>query len=151
MPRTPISKYSKPSDFEAARDAFVQKDYRRALFIFESIDTAMLPEQCQDAMRNIMSTREMQPLQTVGAGDQYPLKKTPIEPNAMPAGPAAEPDLMVKFKAEETVRFQMMRQRGDEACATPTNFTKTISTNKPSPCSTSISSRSTWRVSPIRK
>jgi type II secretory pathway component GspD/PulD (secretin) len=102
--------------FDAGRDAFVRKDYPMARGIFEKIDPRMLPEGYQARLRDFMSTKEMQNIVLTGY-----IPGTPITPKTNPddpMNPAPEPSLLDKTRAEEMVRYQAMRQRGQEALRT---------------------------------
>jgi type II secretory pathway component GspD/PulD (secretin) len=104
--------------FDAGLDAFVQKDYRRAMTIFQNIDPMMLPEQYHARMRDIMATREMQPQHFLQAGHQEVLKGQPIDPKKNPGvavNPLEKDNFIEDHKAKEIVQFQALRQRGVEA------------------------------------
>ncbi|MBI2804328.1 MAG: hypothetical protein HYX68_05010 [Planctomycetes bacterium] len=106
--------------FDAGLEAFLRKDYARALFVFKTIDSLKLPPEYQARMRDIVSTREMQPqevLQT--AGSQF-LKGTPINPKKDPGTPfnPERDDLIDRVQAREIVQFQALRQRGQDALRT---------------------------------
>ncbi len=102
--------------FDAGLDAFLHKDFRKAMFVFQSIDTQMLPDQYQARLRDIMSTRDMQPDKlTLVQYDRLP--GTKIDPKVGPetlVGPDRE-NLMDTVKARESIQYQALRQRGQEA------------------------------------
>lgn len=100
-------------NFEVGVNALADKDYRKAMAIFQSIDPLILPEQHQARLRDIMGMREMQPQELAKAEK---LKGRPIE-EKKPFGPPmqAEDDLIGNVKAAEMVQFQALRQRGYDA------------------------------------
>ena len=107
--------------FNAGLDAFVQKDFRKARFIFQSLDPAMLPEQYQVRLREFMATREMQQENIVRAGYQEKVAGSPITANE-PGGKSPEQieqdNLLDVQKARDAVQFQALRQRGLAALGT---------------------------------
>jgi hypothetical protein len=108
-------------NFDAGLDAFLQKDYRKAMFVFGSIDAMMLPEPYQARLRDIMSTREMQPQSLAQTGGPSYLKGGKIVEQKVPVDLAADPakaNLLDEVRAKELVQFQALRQRGQEALRT---------------------------------
>src|SRR5207247_1414617 len=74
--------------FDAGVEAFLSKNFQRALFLFQAIEPTLLPDQYQARLRDFMSMREMDPrnfaapeVQLV-AGQRENLKGQPIQPNA---------------------------------------------------------------------
>lgn len=102
-------------NFEVAVDALAAKDYQKALYLFQSIDPLLLPEQTQNRMRDIMGMREMQP-QMIAQTNKNFLKGGKIdvrEEYGQPVQP--NDDLLKTVKATESVQFQALRQRGYDA------------------------------------
>ncbi len=106
-------------NFDVGLDAFARKDYRKALAMFQALDPNMLPEQHKIRLRDIISTREMQPQQLVQAGGKEFLKGSEIEikgdPNGNSGMPPRKTSLMEEVQAKQQVHYQMVRQRGQEA------------------------------------
>jgi Flp pilus assembly secretin CpaC len=111
--------------FEAGLQAFLQKDYRKAMFVFQAIDPMMLPENYHARLGDIMSTREMQPQArqpsdlTQVSGKEY-LQGTKMEDPKGPNDQAApaKVSLMDEVRQKEMVHFQSLRQRGQDALRT---------------------------------
>ena len=93
------------------------RDFKRALYIFQQIDTVMLPEQYQVRLREMMATGEMQP-QSIQLTKYENVKGTPItvtEPSGQGPAENASDDILAKQKIFEQVRFQALRQHGLDA------------------------------------
>ncbi|MBI3822124.1 MAG: hypothetical protein HY289_05520 [Planctomycetes bacterium] len=106
-------------NFDAGLDAFRNQEHRKALFLFQAIDTTMLPEHCQARLRDIMATRDMnivaqaQTKEMIKGGTIIE-QKTQIDP----PGAGAKRDALDEYKAIEAVKVQEMRTRGQEALRT---------------------------------
>ncbi|MSQ93525.1 MAG: hypothetical protein EXR98_03090 [Gemmataceae bacterium] len=102
--------------FDAGLDAFLQNDYRKAMFVFQSIDTQMLPDQYQVRLRDIMSTREMHSGNLAQAHyEKLPGTKIETKGGLETAIGAEKDSLMDTVKAREQIQYQALRQRGQEA------------------------------------
>ncbi len=110
---------SAKNNFDVGLKAFAQKDYRKALAMFQALDPNMLPEQHKIRLRDIISTKEMQPPQIAQVGGQEFMKGTTIVPKGDPGGlPDQEPrqtNLMDEVQAKQQVHYQMVRQRGQDS------------------------------------
>lgn len=104
-------------NFDVGVTALADKDYRKAMAIFQTIDPLLLPETQQARMRDIMGMREMQPQQLVAAVNDRgeKIRGSKIEPKKPFDEPARGEDLIGNVKAAETVQFQALRQRGFDA------------------------------------
>jgi len=102
-------------NFDAGIDAFVAKDYRQAMTVFQSIDPMTLPEPYQSRLRDIMATREMQPQAIVQAGHQQTLKGEKIDATNPGVAPVDRDNLIEETRAREIVQYQALRARGIEA------------------------------------
>lgn len=108
-------------NFDAGLDAFLQKDFKKAIFVFQSIDTAMLPEPYQVRYRDIMSTREMQQPIMLTQGERINLKSEKIietRPTGEPNRNTEKPSLLDEHKARDLLQYQALRQHGLEAMRT---------------------------------
>ncbi len=104
-------------NFDAGLEAFLQKDHKKALFIFQSIDTNMLPDPYQVRLRDIMGTREI----NLALGEKTFINKTPIEiktGSPTPGANAEKPSLLDEHKARDLLQYQALRQHGLEAMRT---------------------------------
>ena len=94
----------------------------RRCSIFKPIDTYMLPEQYQAHLRDIMSTREMQPHTLASFTAPTKLEASKITEVKPPLNPAAGPtneNLIDDVLAKEMVLVQAMRQRGQDRSGRP--------------------------------
>lgn len=105
-------------NFDAGLEAFLQKDFRKAQFVFAAIDTTMLPEPYQVRLRDIMSTREMQQPIQLTQGERTNLKGEKIIETKPPQDPGAKPSLMDEHKARDLLQYQALRQHGLDAMRT---------------------------------
>jgi type II secretory pathway component GspD/PulD (secretin) len=100
--------------FDAGLDAFLQKDFRKAHFVFKTIDTMRLPIEYQARLRDIMATKEMQPEITQTGNAQFIPGSKMIEPKMQPNVDGGPENLIDPQKAKDLVRYQALRQRGVE-------------------------------------
>ncbi len=108
-------------NFEAAVEAFARKDHQKSLFLFQTIDPSLLPQQYQAQMRDIMATPDMHPssmIQLVGnqSSGQEILKGGKItEKKTQTTLPNSERDNMLDdYKSLQLVQVQQLRQQGSE-------------------------------------
>ncbi len=108
--------------FESGLDCVAHKDFRKAMYLFQSIDTMYLPVEYQRRMGDIMVMREMQP-QAPEQQYQKPafLRASAIEDKAPATARAANSDpedLLGHQKAMEKVQYEALRMRGYETLKT---------------------------------
>lgn len=102
--------------FEAALEAYVAKNYQKAMFLFQECDPSLLPDRYQARLRDIMATREMQPDRLVQAGHtvRQLLKGEKIIENKGEPTAMEREDLLEEAKRKEIVQYQQLRQQGVE-------------------------------------
>jgi type II secretory pathway component GspD/PulD (secretin) len=103
--------------FDAGVDAYTHGEFPRAASILANVDIMLLPPAQQQRMREMMSTRELQP-QALAQVDH----KVPLVPNHIDSSPPGvavagdEPDdALTNVKAMETIQFQQMSARDSQA------------------------------------
>ena len=105
--------------FDAAMDAYYHGNFKQASAIFAGVEYSLLSPAQQERVREIMSTREMQPDAVIQAGAKQLLKPATNDPPGTAvagSGPSLDKDDPLEHvKAMEKIQFQQMYERNLQA------------------------------------